>query len=266
MKWLQNKQRKIIKILAGTGLVLLLANQSKGDSIFRGARGPTEWQLDSRVTLNERSLNGFETKEVINNNILKYWNGQENGVFGFISIPYKSLDNGTSESRGLGDISIGFGPRGIVTNKFGSGHYLPYIGMSLPTGNFNSKPALGNNRYDLRIGSGFTLYTSSKKGELDAALEYTKPGIGSNLQISDNLYGGFLIARQLSARFRAGAGLIGNFRANGPKEGDYILTSRIAARYTHSKKWHAEFWGDFDIASRNMPSGFSGTLALRYNF
>lgn len=63
-------------------LFLALASLSiaKADDIFKGVKGPTNFQLDERVTYsrNERNIETITT-----NLILKYWDGNEIGRWGF---------------------------------------------------------------------------------------------------------------------------------------------------------------------------------------
>lgn len=263
MKLMKNIARSIRKasliVLAGASL------SAYADSIFRGARGPTEWQADARISVGERANDSSKTKSFVNNNIIKYWSGDSLGLFGFASIPYKSVNNGKFNSNGLGDITIGVGPRGSYTNSIGSLHCSSYAGIVIPIGDSSSKPSLGNNRWDMKFGIGLTYFTPKRNGEIDFVFDYTiaEPG---KLNASDDIYLGALVGGKVSKHFRAGAGLIGNIKNSGTQSGNYLLTYRTAVRYIHSKRWHVELWSDVDVASKNMPSGLAGTLALRYNF
>lgn len=268
-----------------TGLSLMGSTNVDADSIARGQRGspydenglPMHWQADIRLGVGEKeNAAGINTKSIVNNNVLKYWNGGSKGVWGFASVPYKALDNGKTESSGLGDVTFGGGPRGAFTNSMGSFHFLPYLAVTLPSGNSTARPALGNDRVDLKLGTGFTYLTLEKKGEIGGALEYTRTGIGSGLHSSDEVYGGVLMGGGLSAlgktprlsRLRLLSGVTGTGKMSGISDGDYMFTSRTALRYTppNTKRWHAEVWMDKDIVSKGMAKGTAVTGMVRYNF
>src|SRR3989344_7046130 len=157
-------------LIAGITLGFLLPLQkASADDISKGMRGPTNWQLDSRVTFVE---NEQKTKTTAGNLILKYWDGDKFGWWGFLNLLYKNVDALSSSSRGFGDISLGGGPRGRLNNF----HWLSYVGLALPTGDDQSKPTLGNGRLDTKVGLLGTYLTSDKKYELDGILEHTFTG------------------------------------------------------------------------------------------
>ncbi len=255
----------------------VLADNAYCDSIAKGQRGPTEWQLDDRAGITEKVNDaGVKSRGMVSQNVLKYWNGGGKGLFAFGAVPYKSLESGKVKSKGLGGITLGGGPRGAFTNNIGSFHFLPYVSLTLPTGDSKEKPALGNDRLDLKVGSGFTYLTKKNKGEIGAAIEYTKTGLGSRLGTSDELYGGVLVGGALDAlgeypllsRFRLLSGVTGSVKIGRKDDGKYIMTSRTAVRYTpkDTKRWHAEGWFDYDLVGEGMPIGFGVTGMIRLNF
>ncbi len=259
-------------LFTGVACLGILGNVH-ADSIARGQRGPTEWQADLRLSLGEReNTAGVATRSLVNQNIVKYWNGGSKGIWGFGAFPYKILDNGTSENSGLGDITLGGGPRFAFTNYVGSFHFLPYVALTLPIGDSTSKPALGNNRIDFKVGTGFTYLPSSKKGEISGIVEYTRTGIDKELKIPDEVYGGILAGGSLSVlrmpRLRMLTGITGTTKIGSINDGDYVITSRTALRCTppNTKRWHTELWVDHDIKTKGMPKGHAVTGMLRLNF
>ena len=254
--------KKLLKSVS-LACIILAAQNSCADSIFRGMRGPTEWQGDVRVGISERENSKGKTISIVSNNILKYWDGDRVGKFGYLAVPFKHIDTGNSHNSGLGDISFGVGPRLRYTNSFGEIQILSHVGLVAPTGDSDNKPSLGNDRFDFKSGFGLTYLTPGKKGEIDCALDYT---MVNQEDISDDLSFGLLGVSKLGKNMRFGTGVIGNYKIGGKSDGDYLLTSRTALRHIFSKKLHAEIWGDIDIAKKNLPSGFGITAMVRYNF
>ena len=174
------KHLRLLKNLAGGIAALMLGvTNVEADSIARGQRGPTEWQADLRLGFAEReNTTGVTTKSIVSQNVLKYWNGGSIGMWGYASMPYRALDNGKTESSGVGDMTLGLGPRFTRTNSIGSFHFLPYVALTLPTGDSSARPALGNDRLDLKLGTGFTYLTRDKKGEIGGHSNIPIRGLG----------------------------------------------------------------------------------------
>src|SRR3972149_2946900 len=124
-------------MVAGAALFTSLPQEAQADDIFKAMRGPTDWQLDSRVAY---SRNSQGVAAVAGNAILKYWNGSGHGWWGFLNLPYRAISSQNSSSAGPGDVSLGTGPRGSAGNF----HVFSYLGLTFPTGDEESKPALGN--------------------------------------------------------------------------------------------------------------------------
>ena len=148
-------------IITGFTLCSLLQSQKvNADDIYKGVRGPTNWQLDFRGSYFE---NEQRIKTITSNVLLKHWDGDKFGLWGFLNLPYKWINTPDKSSNGLGDISFGIGPRWKIKNS----HWLSYVGLIFPTGDEKSKPVLGNGGLDAKIGLLGTYLTNDKKYELD---------------------------------------------------------------------------------------------------
>lgn len=258
-----------IKNLFGIG-ALALAMNVNAQSVFTGLRGPTEFQLDDRVSYaSKEAQNGKVTETSVNNLILKYWNGANNGVFAFANIPYKNIQSGDLESEGLGDVYWGMGPR--LERKVGEGKLgiLSYVGPSLATGDEKSKPALGSGRNDWKAGFFGTLLSGSKKYEADFGLDYN---LTQGSDVSDELSGGVVLGGRLTDNLRLVAGPVFNFKTNGDNDGDYTLSGRVNARLTPSGKlgklMHFEAWYDRFLDGEGVSTPKENnvvTLVARFN-
>lgn len=252
------------KIVASMALAALSILPAQADSIYRGMRGPTEWQADIRVAESARTNPaGTTTRTMALTPILKYWDGHKHGKWGFIALPYKNVDNGKAQSSGFGDLLIGGGPRGSKTLENMTFNYLSHVAVTLPTGDMSKASALGTGRVDVKAGLATTLLSHDKAKELDAIVEFTRTG---KHKVSDELYGGLMLGGKTTANTRLAAGLNGTYKVGGASEGDHLLTSRVALRYIFSQKAHLELWGDVDISSRHMAKGAALTVCGRYNF
>ena len=235
-------------------LFLALASLSiaKADDIFKGIKGPTNFQIDERVTY---SRNDRDIETITNNLILKYWDGDSTdiGKWAFVNLPYRILTSPNSR-EGLGDITLGFGSRGKIDNF----HWFLYGSLTTPSG----KKGLSNERYDLKIGTLVTYLTEDKKFEMDGVLEYNNTGKSSKgINPSNEIYSGVLAGGKVSDKIRAVTGLINSVKDNG----DFILNSRSVFRYTFSPTIHLELAGDLSLANKNIPKSKNLGLFLRYN-
>ena len=72
----------------------------------------------------------------------------------------------------------------------------------------------------------------------------------------------------LLSRLRLLTGVTGTAKMGGANDGDYVLTSRTALRYTpkSTKRWHLEMWVDKDIEGKGMAKGTAITEMVRLNF
>ncbi|MBI2129309.1 hypothetical protein HYU07_03645 [Candidatus Woesearchaeota archaeon] len=232
---------KNLKVIAAGGLCLMTALLSnvRADDIFKGLRGPTNWQLDERIAYSRNEKN---VETVTNNLILKYWDGDEFGKFGFISLPYKFIDSTNLSENGLSDISIGAGPRG----------------RTFPTGN----KGLGNERYDLKTSILATYLTADKKYGLDGILEYAFTGENKkDINPPNETYLGLLAGRKITDKIRFATGPTSTVKDNG----DYIANWRAVIRYTVSPKLHFELVGDKGIDGHNIPESTGIGLYVRRN-
>lgn len=248
--------KKGILITAITLSSLLPSEKAIADGIYKGMRGPTNWQLDSRITY---SKNEERTKTITGNLILKYWDGNEFGWFGFFGLPYKNIDAPSSSLTGFGDISLGGGPRGKLDNF----HCVSYIGFTLPSGDEESKPALGAGRIDTKIGLLGTYLTDDKKYELDGIVERNFTGKNnSGINPPDETYVGLVAGRELTKKLRFVTGPTGLIKDSG----DYIINWRAVLRYIVSPKLHFELTVDKGINGRNVPESNGIGFFVRYNF
>ena len=203
--------------------------------------------------------NEMGVKTFGNNIILKYWDGENIGKWGFIHLPYAFITKNKEENQGFGDISFGGGPR-FTLNNF---HVFPTSSLKLPTGNFSDKILLGDGRYDLKFSLFATYLTVNKKFHIDGALEYNITGENkNNINPPNEIYTGILVGREIIPSLRLAAGIT-HFRK---EDNSYLTNTRAVLRYTFSQSFHLELVGDLGIESRNIPEGFSLGLFLRYNF
>ena len=244
-----NNLSKILKnyVLVGSlALATVFPSSALANDIFKGVRGPTNWQLDERViySKNEKNL-----EILTNNTILKYWDGNKFGKWGFISLPYKLVSSKKGSKNGLGDITIGIGPRGRIDNF----NWFLYGALKFPTGDSKGKIALGNGKYDKKIGFLLTYLSTNKKFEVDGSLEY-------NFTREKSI--GLLVGGEITDKIRFATGLTNMIRENG----DYLLNSRSVVRYKVSRNLHFEVVGDLGINSKNVLKRKNLSLFVRYNF
>ena len=240
-------------ILLGA-LALSSLNIAKADDIFKGVKGPTNFQADTRAiySKNERNI-----ESLTNNLILKYWDGDSTdiGKWAFVNLPHRTIKSQDGSNTGFGDVTLGVGPRGKIQDL----NYFLYGALTIPTG--NSK--LSNNRYDIRAGTFVTYLTKDEKLGIDGALEYNFTG-KNNLGVNppNEFYSGILAGGVISDRIRFATGLTNLVKGNG----DFILNSRSVLRYTFSPSIHFELVGDFGIDNKNIPKSNNFGVFVRYNF
>ncbi|MDO8623284.1 MAG: hypothetical protein Q7R52_03480 [archaeon] len=268
--------KNLINAAVLTAFSLAPANV-KANDIFIGVKGPTNHQIDSRIGYSERSnSNNITTNTLTNNEVLKYWDKWKSdswgdfGVFGFTNIPiYKRVDNGTNQNSGFGDLVLGVGPRGKLNFGKNSFNFLSYAGANIPTGDVHEKPALGNDRTDLKLGLFGTYLTENNKKEIDAQFEYTFAGRNSKgVKGLDEISAGLIAGGRLDKDnlVRIAAGINSRFK-NNDKGWDYAYGPRAVIRVTPPKsKYHLEIVGDYDLTAKNMPKGFGVTFQHRRNF
>lgn len=234
-------------------LVLASLSIAKTDDIFKGVKGPTNFQVDERVTYSRNEKN---IESLTNNLILKYWDGDSTniGKWAFINFPYR-LATFPISNKGLGDIIFGLGPRGKIQDLY----YFLYVSLTIPTGN----QGLSNNRYDVKTGTFITYLTKDKKFEIDCALEYNITGKNDkDINPTNEFYSGILAGGAINNKVRFVTGLINLAKDNG----DFVLNSRSIFRYTFSPNFHFELINDFGINAKNIPMANSVGFFVRYNF
>ena len=237
------------------GLALVSINSARADDLLKGVRGPTKVQFDERIVGSENE-NDVET--ITNALVVKYWDGNKLGKFGFINIPYKFVSTQNHSNYGLGDISLGVGARGTTGNL----HWFSYLAATFPTGDKEEKPPLGAGRFDNRLGLIGTYLSPDKAYELDVTLELTLTDENNGSDTPNEFYAGLLAGGRVFSKERAGIG----FTLSGKDNGDYLLNLRGVGRHTFSPKLHAEVVADTSLYSYNMPKVTSGGIFFRYNY
>ncbi len=265
---IKNTIKKIaLTALVAASLISMHPKKAGADSIYKGVRGPTNWQLDERIGYAERDTSPSKTTTAAENTILKYWSGDKTGIFGFANIPGKYTEKGENSSSGIGDIALGIGPRGKLDfGTHGSLNFLSYAGLTLPTGDDLSKPSLGTGRLDERVGLFATYLSQNKKFETGASFEYTFTGEDRfGRKASDELALGIVSGGEVAKNLRMVGGLTGIVKQGGKNDGDYSIGPRVNIRYTFSPRMHAELIADYFPFERNMPSGLTITALARFN-
>lgn len=242
-------------ILAG---IFSLANTlpAYANDIYIGTKGPTEFQADDRIGY---SRNEKGVKTLANNLILKYWDGDELGIWANVNLPYKFIDSPQGSNHGLGDISAGLGPRG----RIGKFHWFLYSALAFPTGESEGNVPLGNGRSDFKIGGLATYLTDDKKFEVDGTMEYALTGRNKKgVNPPDEINAGLLSGGKVTDEVRLATGLTGVIKDGG----DHSLNWRSVARYTVSQRLHFELVADVGIDSENIPKSNAVSLFARHNF
>ena len=247
------------KIIIGAWLLTLASFVSRiyADDIYKAVKPPTNWQIDERIAY---SNNNKGIESLTNNLILKYWDGNKFGKWGFINLPYKQINSPKDSKNGIGDIAVGAGPRGTIKDL----HYFLYAALTFPTG--NSEANLGNGRYDSKVGLMTTYLTFDKRYELDGIIEYTWTGKNKNgINPINEIYAGLLAGGKINSKVRAVSGFTGLVKGD-----NYLIDLRVISRYIFSKKWHIQLVLDKNIKNVNLPkkkyqAGFYG-FYIRHNF
>ena len=234
---------------------LAVATAAGADDIFKGMRGPTNWQADGRVSY---AQNEKGATNVTNTAILKYWDGDGFGKWAFASVSYRFVAANNGQANGFGDITIGAGPRGRIGNL----HQLFYGALTFPTGDSGFVPALGNGRYDTRLGCFVTYLSPDKSFDIDGSVEYNITGTNHNdVNVPNEISAGAVAGIKVTDKIRTAAGITHLARD------DASHTSlRFVGRYTHSSRIHFEALGDYGASAKNMPKANSLGLIMRYNF
>jgi len=234
------KCKKYAVIGASVALLTFSSTSTYAANIFNGVRGPTPWQLDYRMLFAEKENDASSLTQVL---ILKYWDGDGLGKWGFVGVPYLSGD----AKNGFGSVSIGGGPRG----KIGKLNWISFGGLTF-VDQGDSKSV------DKRLGLFTTYLTEDKDLEFTNTLEYRFKGEDA---LPDELKLGSVAGGKIADKLRA----VGGF--NGiRKDGDYLINLRALLRYTHSKQFHLEVVGEQGIKSKGIPKGTSIGFYARYNF
>lgn len=232
-------------------LAVLSAESAQGQTIFQGKKGPTNFQLDERISFsrNEQNVNTMG-----NNLILKYWDEDK---WVFVNVPYRFIETRNGSNQGLGDVSFGVGPRGVI----GNAEILPYLALTLPTGETKGI-ATGNGKLDKKVGVAATYLFYNKNAELTSLLEYNNTGRNYNgINQPNEISVGGLVSYKID-EVRVAIGLTGLVKGNE----DFLLSFRNGIRYTLSPRLHFEFYGDVSIDNKTIPKNKGISAFVRYNF
>lgn len=230
-------------------LVLLSAislSKASADDIYKGVRGPTRVQADGRMVFSKSN----ETLTLANTLVMKYWDGEELGLFGFGTMSYKH----NKDVSGFSDVTLGIGPRAAR----GIFNTIDYVAATLPTGSNETS----NHRVDFKIGSANTLLFTESLG-IDAFVEYTFTGTDSKgINPPNELYLSILSEAGISGNLRAAFGVTRSNRTDGKN----AMNLRAILRYIPGKAWHPEVVLDRTISSSGIPETTNMGIFVRYNF
>lgn len=246
-----------LKAVIAAGMLSAIATVASADDIFKGVRGPTNWQLDERIAYAE---NDRDVQTATQTSIFKYWNGKEHGLWAFAALPYKAVSGPNGSVDGIGDLTFGAGPRGQTKHV----HWFSYVGATLPTG----ADGVGTDRRDLKCGAFFTYFGDADKKpkdqpfEFDGSVEYTITGNNpSGMNPPDELAVGFVAGGRINDDVRLVGGLTSVLKDNG----DSLMNARAVFRYTWSPAVYMEIIADHTISAQRMPYADSITASVRWN-
>jgi len=218
------------------------------NDITIGCRGPTNFQVDGRITYSEKGeeIDREETTTKTTNELLmlKYWNGDNIGTWAFVKLPYKTVSNNEGFSYGTNDISVGLGPRGKIPIGDGSFNFLSYGALTFPTGQ------LGNQRLDASIGLNYTFLSPKNTFDIDGTLNYTFTGesVNENGKIYNppNVFSyGLVAGGQPFDGIRLAGGFTGKTtRKDEEGNTDTSINGRGVVRFIFSSQFHMEVIGD----------------------
>jgi len=229
--------------------ITLAAAPATADDIFKGMRGPTNWQLDVRAAHNENDHSTTNTGTAI----LKYWDGDEFGKWFFANLNYKELNTRSTVTSGLSDVTIGGGPRG----RMGNLHILPYGAVTIPSGS-----DVSSERTDTRAGILATYLAEHEAFEIDGSFERVWTGTNAKgFNAPDEYAAGAIVGGRTSQRTRLAGGIAGTFRDNG----EYETRVRAVWRGTRSKVEHLEIIVDIGLKAHGLPKHSGVTIIYRRN-
>ncbi len=244
----------IRRSVAGIALALSTASLSHGSDIYQGMRWPTPLQLDERVTY---SKDEFGKEGITNILMLKYIDGNKIGKWCFVSLPYRHVSFNGESNSGLGNASIGCGPRGSAGNF----HWISYGGIVFPSTAEEGNLPLGNSRFDTKLGMFGTYISPDKRFDIDGSFEYSFTGKTDGHNVPNEANIGLVYGRKITDKIRLASGFTEFTRDNG----DYMLNSRSVMRYTPSSNFHLELLVDLPLDNKAIPKTKSFTFITRYN-
>lgn len=253
---------KIIKTIAISSVVLatFFTNSVNAQSIFNGLRGPTNFQIDNRISYSSiESLAEEKNETFVINNLLKYWDGNDKGIFAFanFSNSYTSLQE--SIDKNLKSLSLGIGPRFRIDLKNLTLNCLSYFG---PVINFDDEK-----RIDYQAGLLGTFLDNNGIYQVDFSLTYYFNNVK---ELSDRLSVGFVLGGIINENFRLVGGPVFNYQIRGNNDGDFISLFRSNLRYTPSnnlgEKIHLELIVDNQFRGNVNNSQTTSSAIIRYNF
>jgi len=246
--------KKLITTLSIATATLVGPSATHADDIYRAMRGPTNQQIDLQTNYSWNTINQRTAQDQA---IIKYWTGDELGFFELLSLPFKQTKTENTSATGPGDITLTMGPRG----RIGTNQFMLYGATTLPSGNQNTKPALGTGRYDFKLGTAVTALTKDSTLEADGVVERTWTEMGTIHPAPNETYAAVLTGGAFSSWGRAIAGFLGSVN----DKGQAYLTARGIIRYTPSKSTHVELVLDVPINAKEKPKTTAIGVRFRLN-
>jgi len=126
-------KKRLKNIMAATAIALAgIMPQSHATTMFDGLKGPTEHQVEVRLTSVDDKINKENLTERL---VLKGWHGQkeegDTGYWWFVNVPYQQITTkGNDSNKGIGDVTIGAGPIGVWKGI----DWFTYAAVTMPTG------------------------------------------------------------------------------------------------------------------------------------
>jgi hypothetical protein len=218
----------------------LLALPAQADDIYKGLKGPTPWQLDTRAAhiTDEKGMHG-----TVSTAIFKYW---DKHLWAFAGSQYRATTSGSGVNNAVGTVTLGGGPR-IAYGHVGA---LPFVALTLPTTN-------DGRRAGVRTGVAATYLSPKQHVEVDVSVEHSWTPTQTTTR-HEHTYG--IIAGGGSKRVRAAAGITAQAGPAG-----YSIGSRVVGRYTFSPTLHVELLDTVDIHTKGIAKSNRLEFILRYN-
>jgi len=222
---------------------LLSFNTANASDIFIGRRGPTSVQIDSRVQVSHADPTLASSQQLI----IKYWTGEDRGVFSYVSLGSKEVIS-PKKAVDLGDLVIGVGPRGHTGNL----HVISSVSGFMSLQKSKELPDLGATMFA-------TYLLPEQSIDIDVSASYRATSIRKD--VPDKISSGVVVGKKIND----GVHLAGGVSSNGITSGAAHLALLGIGRYTFSSKMHMEAIGSVGVISHNLPLTKELNLIVRYN-